>query len=65
MWALTLVLLSVSAESFGQVGKEQTRTTKAADSAAKGRSAEEEKLVTLEKQAWEVTKIAIPGFRLG
>ena len=55
LWALTLALLSLSALGFVQATK-GTKATEAGERAAKGTKAEEEKLISLEKRDWEVTK---------
>jgi len=55
VWALTFALLSLSALGFVQATKE-TKATESGERAAKGTKAEEEKLISLEKRDWEVTK---------
>ena len=55
LWALTFALLSLSALGFVQATK-GTKATEAGERAAKGTKAEEEKLISLEKRDWEVTK---------
>jgi hypothetical protein len=55
LWALTFVLLSLSALGFVQATKGRM-ATEPAEQAATGTKAEEEKLISLEKRDWEVTK---------
>jgi hypothetical protein len=55
LWALTLVLLSASTGGFAQAPK-TTKATGPAGQSAKGTTAEEDKLISLEKRDWEAAK---------